>query len=84
MKTKRVIFLCRVTAPEDTDREHYSQQKPIARKRISGPNNDNPANAQVGQGYNSQRKRMHFDEELPPGSRRLAGRLGSVASRTSF
>ena len=78
------IFLPSVTGPEDTDREPYSQQKPIARKRIAVPNNAQHVDTQVGTGYSSQRKRMHFEEELPAGSSRLAGRLGSVVGRTSL
>merc|ERR1719510_1432949 len=57
--------ISRVTGPEDIDRDSYSQQKPIARKRIAGPNNVQHGNTEVEPGYSSQRKRMHFEEELP-------------------
>merc|ERR1712038_403109 len=76
--------ISRIVGPEDNDRDIQSQHKPIARKRISGPNEDYSISGEQSLGLSPHRKRLHLeDNKSTTGKSRLAGRLGSI-SRISF
>ena len=76
-----------VTAPEEGERDQYTHQKPISRKRISGFNDEFAANSKMGSSsIGPQRKRIRTDsgdESSRVGNvpSRLAGRLGASAKK---
>lgn len=78
---------CRVTAPEEGERDQYTHQKPISRKRISGFNDEYANNSKMGSSsIGPQRKRIRTDSGDEPSRvgnvpSRLAGRLGASAKK---
>ena len=78
------LFFYSIVGPDENDRDIQSQHKPIARKRISGPNEDYNISGEQSLGLSPHRKRLHLeDNKSTTGKSRLAGRLGSI-SRISF